>query len=278
MHNFEKHDIKVFDAFIEKFAQQYVNQRSQNNIDFDAVDSSFLFDASGFDSSQLKKRIIQSSVAKDIKREKGANPTTLNDIYRSDLGELLMTCFFEEKINEEERFTIPLKNISDRELAAQPGRGLDAVGYRLEGNVVNILLGEAKVSAEKKSPPQVVDSAEDSIYKSQKKNKEDIKRLVDRLSDHCKKLQTKDAAILGLGILLLENEDSGGYKITYGCTLIRDSECVNEEKDFGKLKSNSSEFDPNKIRFAILSFTDKNIVETVNLFYQKVQEIIGEDI
>ncbi len=226
----------------------------------------------------MKKRIIQSSLAKDIKRENGTTPTTLNDIYRSDLGELLMTYFFEEKINKEERFTIPLKNISDRELAAQPGRGLDAVGYRLEGNVVNILLGEAKVSAEKKSPPQVVDSTEDSIYKSQKKNKEDVKRLVDRLSDHCRKLQTKDATILGLGILLLENEDSDSYKITYGCTLIRDSECVNEEKDYGKVKSNSSEFDPNQIRFAILSFTDKNILETVNLFYQKVQEIIGEDI
>ena len=44
------------------------------------------------------------------------------------------------------------------------------------------------------------------------------------------------------------------------------------------MKSKNSDFDPNQIRFAILSFTEKNIAETVELFYKKVQEIIGADL
>ena len=275
MHKFDKHDIRVFDAFINKFAQKYVEQRSKNNIDFDVIDTTFLFEASGFSSAELKRRILESSVAKDLKREKGEPPSVLNDIYRSDLGELLMTYYFEEKTDKEEQFFIPLKNISDRELASQPGRGLDAIGFRTNGNIIDILLGEAKVSAEKKSPPKVVDTTEDSIYETHKKHRDNKEKLIDRLTDHCRKLDTKDAAILGLGILFLDNGNTDRLRITYGCTLIRDSECVNEISDFGKVKSNCKEFDPNQIRFAILSFTEKNITETVNLFYEKVQEIIS---
>jgi len=87
-------------------------------------------------------------------------------------------------------------------------------------------------------------------------------------------LDTEDAEIIGFVIVCLEHNLSDNYSITYGCTLIRDHTCVNENSDFGKLKSQGIDFEPGRVHFSILSFSNKNIEETVDMFYQKVQELI----
>ena len=46
-----------------------------------------------------------------------------------------------------------------------------------------------------------------------------------------------------------------------------------QAKDFGKMQTNASEFDPGDIHFAILSFTEETIDNTIDLFYKKVREI-----
>ena len=109
-----KHDIKVMDSFIDKFARKYIEQRSQTNTDISSLSNSQMFKTSGFDTSLLEGIITKNSVAHDFKREKGVKPKVLQDIYRSDLGELLMTYYFEEKLNEISRYVIPLKNITYR--------------------------------------------------------------------------------------------------------------------------------------------------------------------
>lgn len=276
MHQHKKIDIPVIDAFVEKFAEMYVNQRSKTNFDYRSISGSALFNQLGFSTDALKKIISKNVIPIDKNRDKGIEPKVLNDIYRSDLGELLMTYYFEEKIPEGERFIVPLKNITFRERAELPGRGLDAIGYRkISENQFEILLGEAKVSKEKKSPPAVVDSTKDSIYTTQLKHKEDIPMVIRRLSDYCKRLSSEDASIIGFITLCLAEGEDDKISVTYGCTLIRDYTCVNEGLDFGKMKSNVSKFEPGKVHFSILSFKDKTIQETVDLFYQKVQELIG---
>ena len=274
MHTHKKIDIKVYDAFIQKFAEKYLEQRSQTQFDFSTIGEQALFKNLGFGTEALQKIIAQKSIPIDTKREKGLQPDVFNDIYRSDLGELLMTYYFEEKLPEGERFVIPLKNITFRERAEFPGRGMDAIGYKFSDGYVEILLGEAKVSADKKSPPAVVHSNEDSLYKTQLKHKNDIPLVIQRLSDYARRLNTTDASIIAFAIICLQQNDSDKYSITYGCTLIRDYTCVNETSDFGKLKSNVTEFEPEKVHFSILSFNNKSIEETVNMFYQKVQELI----
>jgi len=68
------------------------------------------------------------------------------DIYRSDLGEILLTLYFDIENGEFGKdFIIPVKNIWDRELNDLPGRGLDLTGYMQKDGIVEILLGEAKV-------------------------------------------------------------------------------------------------------------------------------------
>jgi len=269
-----KHDVNVMDSFIDKFARKYIEQRSQTNTDLSSLSNNQMFKTSGFDTSLLEGIITKNSVAHDFKREEGKTPSVLQDIYRSDLGELLMTYYFEEKLDENFRYVIPLKNITYRERDDMPGRGIDAVGYKINDNKIDILFGEAKVSAQKKNPPAVVDKKDDSIYATQKKYNDNLDIVVRRLSDYCRRLDAKNAEIIGLAILLIDSEKTKACSITFGCTLIRDFTCVDSAKDFGKMKSNSEEFNPNKIHFSILSFTKKEIEQTVQLFYEKVQELI----
>ncbi|NCQ13363.1 MAG: DUF1837 domain-containing protein [Flavobacteriales bacterium] len=277
MHKHEKIDIPVIDSFINKFAEMYLKQRSQTQFDFSSINEQVLYQNLGFGTDALKQIITKNTIPIDKKREQGLEPKVLNDIYRSDLGELLMTYYFEEKLPDGERFVIPIKNITFRERAELPGRGLDAIGYRKIGDTqVEILLGEAKVSADKKSPPPVVDSTNDSIYNTQLNHKNGTPIVVQRLSDYARRLNAKDAEILGFAIISIEHQLTDNYSITYGCTLVRDHTCVNESSDFGKIKTNQSDFEPGKVHFSILSFSDKTIKDTVDLFYAKVQELIAD--
>jgi hypothetical protein len=276
MHKHKKIDIPVIDSFIKKFAEMYLNQRSQTQFDYKSINEQVLFNNLGFGTDALKQIITKNTIPVDKKREQGLDQNILNDIYRSDLGELLMTYYFEEKLPDGERFVIPLKNITFRERAELPGRGLDAIGYKKIGDSkVEILLGEAKVSADKKSPPPVVDSTDASIYNTQLNHKNETPIVVQRLSDYVRRLNSKDAAILGFAIISIKNQWTDNFSITYGCTLVRDHTCVNESSDFGKMKTNQSDFEPGKVHFSILSFSDKTIKDTVDLFYKKVQELIA---
>lgn len=271
-HKFKKEEIKVNDAFIEKFSSMYIKQRTESKFDYKAFDSSILFKKHGFSGENLQKIITKKSVAKDILREDNRTPSVLNDIYRSDLGELLLTYYFEERLSKEDRFKIPFKNISNRELAAQPGRGLDAVGYRVVEAKVNLLLGEGKVSHQKKNPPDVVDYTKDSIYETQKKFKENKEELISKLSDLCRKLPTEDAEKIGVVIVLMSFDKNDDYDIVFGCSLLRDKSCVKVNDDYGKLYTQATDFDPYQVSFCLLSLDD-TIENTVTKFYTKVQEM-----
>ena len=70
MDTFKKFDIRVFDAFIEKFAKKYVELRTsflQGSLDelFKAAESI----GTGFDLSQIKTIITKNSVFTDSLRE-----------------------------------------------------------------------------------------------------------------------------------------------------------------------------------------------------------------
>lgn len=274
MDRFEYIEVKVFDAFIDKFAQRYVQQRS--SVNQEALERAGALDC-GMDISALQRIIRSNSCYVGLEREAGRTPSPLKDIYRSDLGELLTTYYFEEKLPEGERYVIPLKNISIRERYDMPGRGLDAIGYRKEADgSYTLLLSETKVSDEKRNPPQVVHDTADSIYKTQKAHHDDLPMVLQRLTDYVRKVSSsEDLAILGCIVIMIGNGQSDRINITYGCGLVRDTTCGNNERDFGKMKTNVEEFRPGNVDFAVFSFTQKTIEETVDLFYHKVMEIVG---
>ncbi|MDN3584916.1 hypothetical protein [Mucilaginibacter flavus] len=272
-HKFAKEDVSVSDKFIIKFSEMYIKQRSQTRFNYDTIDESLLFQKHGFDSTQLKKVITKNSVAQDLIREAGQiHKTVLTDIYRSDLGELLLTYYFEDKLPESERFIIPHKNITNRELAAQPGRGLDAVGYRIDNDRISLLVGEGKVSHQMKNPPDVVDYNKDSIYNTQTKFKNNKELLVNRLSDYSRNLTDEAAEKIGLVLLLLDFGKESEFDLVFGCSLLRDVSCVKVNEDYGKFYTQQTDFDPHHITFCIMSL-DKNVKDTIDLFYDKVQEL-----
>lgn len=272
MNTFTYNSVKVFDKFIDKFAQRYVEQRSS----LDSILAENLRNSDcGFDTDNLMSIIKSNSTFVDPIREKGGIPQIINDIYRSDLGEILTTYYFEEKLPEGERFIIPLKNISMRERFDMPGRGIDAIGYRLEDNQkIELLLSEAKVSEQKTSPPAVVDVAKDSIYASQKLHHDNQPLVLQRLTEYVRHLSTsEDFTALATLIIAMSSSQTDKYSITYGCGLVRDYTCADPDKDFGKMKSHVEDFKPGTVNFAIFSFTEKTISETVDLFYKKVREL-----
>lgn len=268
-----KHDVRVFDKFIEKFARKYIEQRSASKIpDIEDILSTAESIGSGFDLSQIKSVVQRNSVYVDPVREAGKTPQAVKDIYRSDLGELLTTYYFEEKLDEKERYIIPAKNISTRERYDMPGRGIDAIGYRIhEDGQTELLIAEAKVSGQQANPPSVVDSADDSIYKSLKNYHDHYEILEQRLVEHLKYVpQNEMMAIL---CFVIDIENGKTPVITYGCGLVRDHTCVDEALDFGKMKQNATDFGTGNIHFAIFSFTEETIESTVDLFYKKVMEL-----
>ena len=272
MDRFKSFDVKVFDAFIDKFAERYVQQRS--SVSPEIMDKAAAMDC-GLDTTALLKIIRSNSCFVDPEREAGHTPSPINDIYRSDLGELLTTYYFEEKLPEGERYIIPLKNISTRERYDMPGRGLDAIGYRIEPDgSYTLLLSETKVSEEKQNPPQVVHATADSIYKTQKAHHDELPMVLQRLTDYVRKVSSvNEFAVLGCIVVMMNNGAADRVKVTYGCGLVRDYTCVDKERDFGKMKTQAEDFRPGEVDFAIFSFTQKTISETVDLFYHKVQEI-----
>ncbi len=272
-HKFAKEDVSVSDKFIIKFSEMYIKQRSDTRFSYDTIDESLLFQKHGFDSTHLKKVITRNAVAKDMIREAGEiHKTVLTDIYRSDLGELLLTYYFEDKLPESERFIIPHKNITNRELAAQPGRGLDAVGYRIDNDKISLLIGEGKVSHQQKNPPDVVDYTNDSIFNTQTKFRNNKELLVSRLSDYSRNLTDEAAEKIGLVLLLLDFGKESEFDLVFGCALLRDVSCVKINEDYGKFYTQQTDFDPHHITFCIMSL-DKNIKDTIDLFYDKVQEL-----
>ena len=233
MNVYKKFDIKVFDEFIDKFAQKYIEQRSALTIA--TIDEALKMSdglGTGFDLSQIKNIFKHNSVFIDPEREKGNKPNYINDIYRSDLGELLTTYYFEEKLEEGQRYVIPAKNISTRERYDMPGRGIDAIGYRIKDDgTYELLIAEAKVSEQKQNPPSVVDKTDDSIYKTHKKYHDETDTLKQRLVEFSKNLKGIDLTIIMFIIVNIENK-TNKCDITYGCGLVRDHICVDETKDF----------------------------------------------
>lgn len=272
MDRFDCFNIEVFDAFIDKFAAKYVAQRS--HINEEVLENAEKLNC-GLDTKELFRIIRANSTYVDPAREDGHTPTILRDIYRSDLGEILTTYYFEERLPEEERFIIPLKNISTRERYDMPGRGFDALGYRIDKDgVINLLISEAKVSASLASPPEVVDVSPDSIYKNQRRHHDDQPMVLQRLTEYLRHVSNSNHVVaLACLVLYMDKAEINKYRITYGCGLVRDYACLNTEKDYGKMKANVEEFRPGNVHFEIFSFTNKTIEETVNLFYNKVRDL-----
>ena len=268
---YKRKDFAVTDMSIQSLAERYLQVRTSSEDTQGAIllaNNPIFTTLEGFDPSVILEIIKQNAKPQRIAEEKRR---PLNDIYRSDLGELLMVNYFEKECadKDEELFIIPIKNLFDRELDNQPGRGYDVIGYRksYDGKII-LLLGEAKVSEQKKGPPDVVDVTPDSMYSNHFKSKSDIKFVEKRIANLVKKVSAKHKAILALLLFWISTEKNDVFEIVYGCCLVRDHTCI-DEGDYGKMKAEADLFLPGTVNFIIYCF-DKEISEVVDLFHSKI--------
>lgn len=266
-HKFEKLDFSITNERIEELAEKYIELRSHIKQISD-IENDARFKNLGFSTENIKNYFAKYT--KPLR----TSDAPYRDIYRSDLGEMLLTMYFDAGYSGlGDSFVIPMKNIWDREHNDLPGRGIDVTGYKEISGKIEVLIGEAKVSEEMKNPPKV----SKEIYKEQiKYTSSNATYLKRRLSNYAKKLDSKDAANITLVLMALEQEELNDlYQIVFGCCLVRDSNCFNKS-DFGKMKSKKDRFSPNRIHFIIPVF-DKSISETVDLFYNKVSEKLKDE-
>lgn len=273
---------EITDSFVDRYAEEYINLRSGGPFEAESLAQSGLVDDLDFDTSTIE-RLFQRHTMPERIRAIAGDRNSYRDIFRSDLGEMLLTYYFERGIESvtfqsgmEKAFTIPLKNIYDRETNHLPGRGLDLVGYRIEPTLT-LLLGEAKASHEKRNPPQVVNQANDSIYHSQKKNKDDSSYLIKRLANFAKKLRGNDFTALSAILLHLDQGNSNGFHTVYGCCLVRDDSCVKVPGDYGKLDSRRAEFEPGEVHFVIPIF-ELPLHDVVDLFHGAVIRKLDDNV
>ena len=268
---YKRKDFAVTDMSIQSLAERYLQVRTSSEDTQSAIllaNNPIFTTLEGFDPSVILEIIKQNAKPQRIAKEKRR---PLNDIYRSDLGELLMVNYFEKECadKDEELFIIPIKNLFDRELDNQPGRGYDVIGYRksYDGKII-LLLGEAKVSEQKKGPPDVVDVTQDSMYSNHFKSKSDIKFVEKRIANLVKKVSAKHKTILALLLFWISTEKNDVFEIVYGCCLVRDHTCI-DVGDYGKMKAEADLFLPGTVNFIIYCF-DKEIREVVDLFHSKI--------
>jgi hypothetical protein len=191
-------------------------------------------------------------------------------VARSDFGETLAYAL----LSQEYGTRFGYKSVRDRELIQLPGRGIDAVGVepsRGPGVPLTLLFGETKVSAEAKSPPQVVDRGDDCLRAQHRGHLNDREATANKIFDLARKsVDPEVQQMLFAATLGFEGSAPVVVRIAASSTLVR-PECHHTAADFGSFRASPVDFAPAVIRFWILR-TDSPIEEMVDRWYAKVTE------
>lgn len=222
--------------WLNKLAEEYVSLRSEfvislTEISFEGIEA--------FSTDQLREVIRRTTVPDPI----GGN----FDVVRSDLGELCSYLLQETVFST--RFAY--KGIRDRELAGWPGRGIDALGVENYGNL-NLVVGEAKVSGENASPPQVVDSSKDSLRNQHLRHITDLPNTIQQVFNTAK--QARDEVTRSLFLIAGMYAQEGRWdrlNLISSSILVRCSEHYTDN-DFGSFFLSPEDFAPSQIRFLVV--------------------------
>jgi hypothetical protein len=189
------------------------------------------------------------------------------DVVRSDFGEVLSYLLLERHYG----VSFGYKSVRDREIAQSPGRGIDALGIE-DGEQITLVLGETKVSADKVSPPGVVDKSDDCLSRQHVGHISDLQQTAKKIWDTARRVPDPDLrAKYMTAAFLLEDGHIEKLKIIGCCTLVRPTQHYTIA-DFGSFRKNPSKYMPAQIRFLIVRLAD-GIEEVVKQWYEIVQDL-----
>jgi hypothetical protein len=185
---------------------------------------------------------------------------------RSDLGEAMAACLFSASYGTEFVYL----TVRDRETVNLPGRGIDGIGLERpdsEGRLVLVLL-EAKVSDQDKSPPDVVEQGNDSIRSRHLKLVGSSRATADVLWDVSRRV--RDASLRGVltsAAYSLEHDPRRLSVISAGF-MVRPEE-LHAVSDFARYRTSPGDFAPAIVRFEIVCVPER-IEPTVDALFARL--------
>lgn len=213
----------------------------------------------GFDASQLRDRLQTAAVP--------AHHGGPWDIVRADFGEVVACVLLEERFGTQ----IGTIGVRDRELRDQPGRGLDMIGVETHSDPLLLVLVEAKVSDEARTPPRVVDAADDCLRNQHLGHLTNLVETTDKVwmaAQRSRDGETRDA--LFKAALLLEANHSEGLRIIAASVLVR-SAAHCQDADFGTFRSSPEDYTPAVVRFLIFR-TPEDVESTVRAWAEALPD------
>lgn len=165
------------------------------------------------------------------------------DVVRSDFGEVLCYAVLEQLYGVK----LGYKSVRDRELIDSPGRGIDAIGIE-DGSVLTLVLGETKVSDDKKSPPGVVDAADDCLAKQHKAHIKENAHTARKLWNTARHIGDADLRDLHFAAALLVELGAFDKIRIVGCSLLVRPDDLCNTKDFGSFRKKPGDYAPSHIR------------------------------
>jgi hypothetical protein len=180
-------------------------------------------------------------------------------VERSDFGETISYCLLEDGYGTR----IGYKSIRDRELIQLTGRGIDAIGVECsDEDGLCLVLGETKTSADHRSPPQVVDTGEDSLRAQHCGHLSEIDNTSRKVWDAARRARDKKTQeLLFACALYFQDERWDKLSIIAFSCLVR-PRSLYKTTDFGSFHNNPDQFSPCRIRFTTFCVPSEDL-ETV---------------
>jgi hypothetical protein len=260
-HDSDPHEYRIVEAaipsWLEEIAAKYRRLRTSCDIDPDEVS---LDGVTILSTDQLMKRFAQAA----IPERRGGN----FDVLRSDFGEMILALHGELEYG----YCYGYRPVRDRELPGQPGRGIDQIGVKavIDSSSgltkIALILGEAKVSSDKNSPPAVVDTADDCLRKQHLFHLNNRTITCDKVVNagrRCADRETQRNLLLAGELLRVGRLD----RLDIIChSLVVRPKSLSSVSDFGTFKTSVSDFAPGVIRFIIFRLPDDDLEGMISKF------------
>ncbi|MGA1813832.1 hypothetical protein VH571_15725 [Frondihabitans sp. 4ASC-45] len=226
----------------------------------EVLDPSVFADIDVVDVQQIQARYLRTM----IPPRAGGNFSVI----RSDLAEALMG-YLGEKLHG---YLYGYRSTRDRELVHLPGRGVDQIGVTTSvdsagRDVVVVLIGEAKVSAEAKSPPAVVETKDDSLRNQHLDHMSDMDKLIGKIAGASRRARGDAFMLFQVALAHLEKGNHDQVHLRSASLLVRPAG-HGAETDFGSFRSAPDDFHPGKVDFMIVRTDAADIEATIDLFHQ----------
>jgi hypothetical protein len=245
------HHLRVYSptdphGWLEAVAREYRALRTSSQVKPSALE----MDGIEIVSLAAVERILVESV---IPKPRGGN----FDVLRSDLGEMVLGLLCETHYGSRYGY----RSIRDRETIQLPGRGIDQIGVELAQEVdregrtrtmITLVLGEAKVSSDKRHPPGVVDTGADCLraqHLGHLADRDGTANKIWRASQACGDAET--VKILRIAAQNFRHKVTDRFQIVCASVMLR-PERIATAADFGSFRSNPDDYTPGQIRFLLV--------------------------